>query len=463
MHKIILCFLVFVISCTVGPDYHQKDAFEDTQVAQNLQLRGTSLKISKKWYEDFNDENLNSLIAEALNQNTDIASAVGKLKQARLFLKIAKAQYLPMLNVQGGYDYMKSSKNIGLASDTDYFSLGFDSNWEIDIWGKGRRLNEQKTAEVQKAYYSLQNVKNILTAEVAAAYFALKTLEEKYRISLHNLSLQKDIFNSIKEKYEAGLSDESSYHQSLYLLEKTKALIPSLEKQMKTTSNALAVLTGRLADTFENTSEKAKSATKKIYTYNLNNLFELPTDIIRTRPDVKEAEKDMEAQNAAIGQAVAALYPNLSLSALFGFQANNVSDLIKSSSRFYGYEPSSVLPIFHWGELQNTIDLEKEKMAEAYQNYKQTILSSVQELANAIISVRKEYQANKSYQNAAYNMQKAYQAMKEKYENGLIEYAALLEVQQDLLEAQNNLADSNGQIIQKIIAFYKATGGGYNE
>ena len=176
-------------------------------MAQNLQLRGTSLKISKRWYEDFNDENLNSLIAEALNQNTDIASAVGKLKQARLFLKIAKAQYLPMLNIQGGYDYMKSSKNIGLASDTDYFSLGFDSNWEIDIWGKGRRLNEQKTAEVQKAYYSLQNVKNILTAEVAAAYFALKTLEEKYRISLHNLSLQKDIFNSIKEKYEAGLSN----------------------------------------------------------------------------------------------------------------------------------------------------------------------------------------------------------------------------------------------------------------
>lgn len=140
-----------------------------------------------------------------------------------------------------------------------------------------------------------------------------------------------------------------------------------------------------------------------------------------------------------------------------------MSDLIKSSSKAYSYQPSLTAPIFHWGELQNNINLEREKMAETYQAYRKTLLSSVEELSNAITALQKEYQANRASRNAAYNMKKAFQAMKEKYENGLIEYSSLLQVQQDLLEAETTLADSNGAIISKIIAFYKATGGGYND
>ena len=124
MPKILLMTILFLSACSVGPDYQKKDVFEDQQIAENLKLKGTSLKISKKWYRDFNDENLNALIDAALSQNSDILISVERLKQARTATKIAKVEYLPTLGLSGGYDYAKASKNIGLTADTDYFLIG---------------------------------------------------------------------------------------------------------------------------------------------------------------------------------------------------------------------------------------------------------------------------------------------------------------------------------------------------
>jgi len=462
MRKTLLFLTLALISCTVGPDYKKTSVFEDTQIASTLNLKNGGLKIDKDWYIAFHDDTLNLLIDKALKKNTNVLSALDNLRIARTTAQIAKAEYLPLLNASTGYDYTKASKNIGLTADTDYFSLGFDASWEIDFWGKGRRLNEQRKAQFKSALYSLHNVQNLITAEVANTYFTLQTLKRQRQIASHNIALQNDIFKTIESKYQSGIADESAYRQSAYLLEKTKALIYSLEEQIKASENALAVLTGQLATTTENMYQTKKNPVVRAYAYPLKNLTDLPIDIIRTRPDVRAAEQTLVAQNAAIGQAVADLYPNISISALFGWQANNISDLIKPSSKAYGYNPSAVLPLFHWGALENAAELEREKMGQAYQNYRQTILQSVEELANAITNLRKEYLSNCAKQNAFYNMQKAYIAMKEKYDNGIIEYASLLEIQQDLLEAETDVATSNGAIYQKIIAFYKATGGGYN-
>lgn len=191
-------------------------------------------------------------------------------------------------------------------------------------------------------------------------------------------------------------------------------------------------------------------------------LFNLPSDIIRSRPDVKAAERNLAAQNAAIGQAVAELYPNLSISGLFGLQSSAGSKLFNSDSKAYGYTPASVMPLFNWNKLKNNVELQKQIKAESYEAYRQTILQAVEDLSNAITSTQKEYAANKARQAAVYRMRKAFTAMREKYQNGLIEFSDLLKTEQDLLQAETDLAASNGAIYQNIIAFYKATGGGYN-
>ena len=248
------------------------------------------------------------------------------------------------------------------------------------------------------------------------------------------------------------------------MLEDTKAKIFALKHQLKAYQNALAVLTGNLPENLpEGVFKTTNNPIKKAYRFEKNKLYDLPVDIIRTRPDVKAQEKAMVAQNAAIGQAVAAVYPNVSVSALFGFQSSAGSKLFNSSGKTYGYEPSAVLPIFHWGALEKQIELEKQKMAETYQNYRQTLLNAVSELSNAIDAVQKSYAQNRFQQNATNNMRKAFSAMRKKYESGLIEYAALLTTEQNLLSSEMALVESNGSVYQNIIAFYKATGGGYNQ
>ncbi|MBQ8870418.1 MAG: TolC family protein [Alphaproteobacteria bacterium] len=463
MRKVLLLSVsILIVSCTVGPDYTEPEIYEDKQISEALKLNNTDLKISNDWYTGFDDEKLNTLINYALLNSPDVLSSIAKLRQARTLVLINRTNFLPMLNLGAEYDYAKPSKNIGLVGDTDYFQAGFDASWEIDIWGKGRRLNEQTMAQFEQELYSLRNVKSLIAAETATSFFELKNVHENLRIAKQNLKLQQDIFNNIAQKYNAGLTDKSDYNQAKYILDTTKALIPSLESNEKNLKNALAVLCGTLPDRLPVViSQIDSNPLNRVYKYNLNTLYNLPASIIRTRPDVKASERALSAQNAAIGQAVAELYPNVSLSAMLGVQSTNLSSLFNSDSKAYSYNPALNLPLFNWNKLTNNVDLQKQIKQQAYQNYRKTLLQAVEELNNSIIAVQKELERNKALRNAVYNMQEALTSMRQKYDNGLIEFSSLLQTQQNLLKAQTDLADSSANIFKNIVAFYKATGGGY--
>lgn len=464
MFKLILLSSVFTLaSCTVGPDYNRPDLYDDAQIAHSLRLQNSCTQISRNWYEQFNDDKLNQLIVHGLNNSPTIQAGIERLRQARSIAAINRTQYLPTLGADAKYDYAKASKNIGLTADTNYMQLGFDASWEIDIWGAGRRLNEQSKAQFEEAIYSLRNLKVALTAEIANTYFLLKTAQEQRRIAQNNLALQRDIYQTVKQKYDAGITDTATYNQARYVVETTKALIPQLEYQIEAYKNALSVLVGTLPDQLPvNVLDTKHNPVNTAYKFDMKRLYDLPAEIIRSRPDVQASERALAAQNAAIGQAVAQLYPNVSVTALFGVQSKAGSKLFNSNSQAYGYLPSATLPLFNWGKLQNNVELQKEIKAENLQNYRQSILNAVEELANAAKAVQTEYERNQAQRNAVYNMRQVISSMRDKYDNGLIEFSDLLKSEQDLLQAQTALAESNGTIYQNIIAFYKATGGGYN-
>lgn len=462
---ILILFCLAVTSCTVGPDYQEPSIFDDTQIKDSLKLTDTNtLRVSKDWYLLFNDETLNSLIAQALDNNPSVLQGIARLKQARTIVGINRVQYLPMLNASSGYDYAKASKNIGLAADSNFFQLGFDASWEIDIWGAGRRLNEQSMAQLQEALYNLQNIKVMIAAETANTYFSLKTSVEQLQIAKNNLKLQQEIYKTVKEKYASGLADETALNQAQYLIASTQAVIPATEYQLETYKNALAVLVGGLPDMLpDNITSTQNNIIKKAYKYDINSLYNLPASVIRNRPDVKAAERALAAQNAAIGQAVAKLYPNVTLSAMFGLQSTAGSKLFNSSSQAYSYSPSLVLPLFNWGKLQSNVKLQQYIKEETLENYRQTLLSAVEDLNNAITAAQKEATKNKYLKKATANMRTALNNIRRKYENGLVDFSQLLQTEQDLLAAENTLAVSNGALYQNIIAFYKAAGGGYSD
>lgn len=451
---------VVIAACTVGADYKYPDLYNDNKIRQELALR-QGCQPEKDWYALFGDKQLNRLIEIGLQNSTDIEIAAARLKQARALLKINQAAFLPQINGSGGYNYQKNSKNIGPTADSRYYSVGFDASWEFDLWGKGRRQNEAAFAEVVAGEYTLNNVKTVVAAELAANYINLKLALEKLRIAKQNLSLQKDIQATVASKYQSGLTDDISYNQSEYLVDSTEAQIPALQSEIEQYKNALAVVAGVLPSQLPLDDSKRSEVFISNYQFNTQSLYSLPADVIRNRPDVAAAEQNLVAQNALVGAAVADLYPNIGVSALWGYAAGGGNSLFNSKSQGYSYKPSAVLPILDWNRLQNQVEKQKQVKAEALAQYKKTVISAVAELKNAMTAVQNELKSYQAQNSALAKMQKVVNATAERYRSGLIDFSEFLTMEQNLLQAQTQNLNSRAQVFQNLVAYYKASGGGY--
>lgn len=456
-------YLLLLVSCTVGPDYKHPDIVTDEQLQKTLNLRPSNKQISLYWYKEFNDPILNNLIEKGLKQSTDIKIAIEKLHQARQNLRINNTKYLPTFDASGTYYYLKDSRiYTGEPLSTDYFQLGLDSIWEIDIWGGGRRLNEQYKALFAAASANLQNVQLALTAEITSTYIQLRHVQEQLQIARKNEVLQKSLYELIKQKYDAGLADDTTYNQAQYLLSSTRETIPQLEASENTLQNSLSVLTSTLPDTKDSQFIYPKTnIIKEPLRYNISKLYEIPVDVIRNRPDIRILEYQLMAQNAAVGQAISNMFPNVNLSAFWGYQSKNISSLIGGGSNTYNYSPTINLPIFHWGALVNNVKLQKSFAREDLQQYKQGVLEAISEIKDAAYNIEKEYQRNQETQKALAAQQEVADISTIKYKNGLIEFSEVLTAQQNLLNAQNTYIESNANLYNYITGFYKAIGGGY--
>ena len=291
----------------------------------------------------------------------------------------------------------------------------------------------------------------------------LRTTQEQIRIANQNLKLQEDIFATIKAKRQYGLVDEVTYKQAEYTVENTRSKIPNLHKQAETYANSLTILVGKLPHSLDNLLQpKKNNLIRKRFDYDLQQLYDFPIAVIRYRPDVRVAERNLHAQNALVGKAISDLYPNISLSGFIGWQAPEISGLVDRNSYGYSYTPAIKLPIFHWGQLQNQIEQQKASTLSAFFTYQNAVLNAVAEVRNVVVGIKEEYDKNASSYKSAQAQKIASDLMLKKYKNGLVEFSDVMISQQQRLSAQEQLVNSNGQIYLDIITFYKSIGGGYS-
>lgn len=450
----------FLLSCTAGPDYRKPEIFTDSELKEELNLN-KAYDVPVNWYTQLGDEQLDMLVETAVANSTDIAAAVSRLKQARYLLAVSRVGGLPIINAHGGYKYEKNSRSIGYVQDTHYYTAGFDASWELDLWGKNRRDTEAAEAQLLQAEYTLDDVRVSVAAETVSLYINLMMTMEKLRIAEHNSKLQSDIFSTVSKKYRNGLADSMTYHQAEYLLENTRSAIPELKSEAESYRNALAVLSGILPSALPVNMKKCSPLFTGTYKYDGKMVYNLPADVIRRRPDVAAAEQNLVAQNALIGKAVAELYPDISLTALWGYAASGGNSLFNSRSQGYNYAPLVTFPLLDWNRLKNNIEIQKQKKNEALTEYRHAVLNAVAELKNAMEAYQNEIKSNYSHKRAFYNMQKVAEAAKKRYLNGLIEFSELLDTEQKLLAAQNEYLESRAGIFLNLAAYYKASGGGY--
>ncbi|NCA80559.1 MAG: TolC family protein [Sphingobacteriia bacterium] len=449
--------LLIIAGCTVGPDYQRPPFFPDKQIEKTLNAKASKKNLPPL---PIHDKTLQKLTTLALKNAPDLRIALLRLRQARENMKITDVASLPTIDLDAKYNYMKESRNLGYLLEEDYYQLGADVNWEIDIFGGGRRRTEAAIANAQSA---LENVKNTwisLVAEITNTYLDLKMTQAILANTHHLLDMQTKIYDTVFSKNKTGLVNESTLRQAEIDVATIRSKIPMLEAQKKLYENTLALLVGELPTKLNHLLEtkEQKNIAFTDFSIDINPFYEIKAQVLRQRPDVRMAEENLIAQNASIGEAVAQLYPQVNLSALLGFQSYKFPKLTNRRSYGYTYVPEIILPVFHWGALMRQIKVAQLDKEIAMENYKQTLLQAVNEVKSALIDLEQENKVYLSVTESKDKKQRIAELARIQYKRGITPFADLLSAEQDFISAQNTWIQSNIQLYQNVVQYYKSIG-----
>ncbi|MBO7243895.1 MAG: efflux RND transporter permease subunit [Alphaproteobacteria bacterium] len=455
---VILILGGFLSSCQLGPDYQQPQFFTEAELkkALNTTLTKPTLFTPKA----LKDKSLDALIEKAFKNSPTYKQAFWQLRKTRAGLSIEKAGLFPTFDVSGSYNDIKNSKTMGEILNEDYYQIGLDASWELDLFGGQRRRIEAQKANVKASLYAIENMQVSLTAEVALRYLQTRTLEELVRQTKSNIRLQKEMTNIVKDKQKTGLASMLSFEQALYLLKNTSATLTELTYQLDESKNALALAVGELPGSVNDLLKKEdNSLLSRPLTFDLNEITKISATVLLNRPDVKAAEENLVAQNALVGAAIADMFPKISLSALFGFESLNWNSFLKKDSFMHTITPGITAPLFHFGALKENVEIQKAVKEEMLLAYQQTLLEAANEIKNAILALYQENRHYKLLQETYAHANMVANLMKNKYKNGLIDYTDVLQAQQNRLQAQMQMIKSLGTFYTNLIRFYKAVGG----
>jgi len=470
-----LVILALLISgCTmVGPDYVKPTAPEPEKWLESGDPQIESKEADfGQWWTVFNDPVLNTLVEAAYNQNLPLQIAGVRILEARAQLGIAfGSQYPQQQQVDAGGSVNQLSKNApnGAFSDRYFFdyqtSLG--AAWELDFWGKFRRAVQTGIANLEANIADYDDILVTLTSEVARTYVSIRTAEQRLIVTHENVKLQQRSLDIANVRFKAGAVTELDVTQATSLLRSTEATIPPLEIDLRQAKNALATLLGKLPGEIDD----MLGGVGPIPEVPAEVVVGIPAELLRRRPDIRFAERQLAAQSALIGVAKADLFPAFSLFGSLGFQSSDkvgdssnnadLGDLFKSNSFTYSAGPSVSWNIFNYGRITNSVRVQDARFQELAVNYNNTVLGAAQEVEDAMVSFLRN-------QNAVVFLAAAVKASKRsvdlstiQYREGLVDYQRVIDTQRDLTLQQDNLVATTGSVDLSLVSMYRALGGGW--
>ncbi len=464
------CLMLYFSGCAVGPDYDQVQPQSPQQWSARMEnglkpVRPAAEALSA-WWDVFDDPVLTALEKKAAEGNLDLKTAFSRLRQARLRRGISRAALFPAVDAAGLLEKQRSSQSMnpmrseyaGLDWENELYMLSFDSAWELDIFGGLRRSVEAAQAELEAGRAGLQDVLISIMAEVALNYIEARTYQRRLDITRQNLETQNKSYDLNRSRYQAGLIDELAVQQSLRNLERTRSLIPRLKSGLTAAKNRLAVLVGLSPGALE--AELTPGA--PIPVAPLEVAVGIPAEAMRRRPDIRRAERSLAAQTARIGVAAAELYPKFRLAGTIGLKAIDEENyFFDAQSRFWNIGPGVSWNIFHGGELRLNIKLQTEKQKEALIQYKSAVLRAQEEIENALTDYAKEQMREQSLEKAVAAARRVEWLARDRYKAGLVDFYNVLDAQKSLLELEDELVQSRGQVASTLAGLYKALGGGW--
>lgn len=457
----VLTFALAMQGCTVvGVDYNSPkvttpDAWS-TSLAGHVGPRDCELET---WWKGFNDPVLNQLIERTREKNPTLEIAAQGLSEARSLRGVAQSQLLP--TVFGGGEYLRNRASESLLvpipqNPSDFYSTGFDAGWEIDVFGGIRRSIEAADANVDASTEDYRDLLVILYAETALNYIEYRTLERRIVLAKRNIDAQEKTVELTQSRLDAEIAPKLDVTQATTNLKLTRSLLPVLRTQLDFARNRLAALTGGFPGSVDALLAKGGPIPVPKRGYSAG----LPCDLIRSRPDVRRAERRLAAATALIGVAEADLYPRFTLFGTFSLQSVNTSNFWDSASQAYSFGPAFSWQIFSAGRIRNNIDIQEARTEAAISNYERVVLASVEEVETSMSAVANGWDLVGELNGAVASAKETTDLVVSNYKEGLIDFQRVLDAERVRFTTEDAAAVAQGQVAKNYIALYKFLGGG---
>ncbi|HEU0179109.1 MAG TPA: efflux transporter outer membrane subunit [Blastocatellia bacterium] len=453
-------------ACTVGPKYKRPDAPVAARwdVAEPWRESAPSDSLPKgQWWAVFSDDDLNNLEQQALTANESIKAASAHLEQARALAAIQVAYVFPQFSTAPSAERQRLSGNRPTngvpttlsAATQNNFTLPFTVSYEADLFGGRRRSIESAQANYQASAADLENVRLMITSELAGDYFSLRQLDAQYAILDHTVSTLTEGLKLVDARHKGGVASGLDVAQEETLLHSTRTQAILIQQQRKQFEDAIAVLTNHPAPDFH-LSPKPYDAEPPAINAGL------PSDLLERRPDIAEAEREMAAANAQIGVARAAYFPSLNLFGSGGWQAANIAKLANVQSTFWAVGANVAETIFSGGARRAQVQYAQSGYDAAVANYRGSVLNALREVQDALTGLAVLSDAQKSQQEAVDSARRTVDIANNRYVGGLVSYLDVVNAQQTLLNDENQMAVIRGQKLVNSVLLVKALGGGWD-
>jgi NodT family efflux transporter outer membrane factor (OMF) lipoprotein len=446
---------------TAGPDYKPPTTATPTNWSSTLTagLSGApaDTNLLSQWWTVFKDPTLSDLIQRARAGNLDLRQAEARVREARAQRGIAKAALFPTVNASAAANRTVSSKEAGNGQSSDSYAAGFDASWELDIFGGKRRNLESANASWQASVESLNDVLVSLLAEVALNYVEVRSDQALLGITESNVTARAETYDITRWRHEAGLTTQLDEEQAKASLEQVRAQVPSLRTSLEQAKYRLAVLLGQPPGALTELLRQPQD----VPLAPANVAVGVPADSLRHRPDVRSAERKLAAQTAQIGVAEAQRYPSFSLLGSIGVESLAFVNLYSAGARAAQGAAKAAWTLFDGGSIRQNIKLQTALQEEALSYYESTVLTALQDVENALLAYANEQGRRDSLALAVQSGQNAFELARYQYSSGLVSFQTVLDTQQTMLSAQDQLAISEAKVTSNLISLYKALGGGW--
>ncbi|WP_407658811.1 efflux transporter outer membrane subunit [Methylococcus geothermalis] len=469
VRRLSACLLgaVFTACAPVGPDYRRPDTVmpERWQEARPP-AAARSEAVGADWWQAFGDPVLNRLIREAMLANLDLKQTYTRIRAAREQRIVAIANGLPIvsnkesvsrrLNNAGQSGAGGQPGGVGFGNNIDIFQLGFDVQWEVDLFGGIRRSIEAAEANMEAEVENSRAVLVTLLGDVARAYIEMRSDQRLLDVSQANLKLQLETARLMRIRYQAGLSDSLAAVQAEALAAQTQAQLPVYEAARKQAQHQLELLLGKPPGALRallDPEQPVPEAPDRI-------LLELPSELLRRRPDIRRAERQLAAATAQVGIATADLYPKFNIAAFLGFQNMKITD-VTALSKSWSAAGTLTTPLFNWGKIRANIDAKKAQQEQSFLAYQSAVLGALKDVEDALVAYAQEKARRAALEQAVASNRLALKLSKERYRSGLTSFLNVLDSERAVYSAESDLVQSQASVSADLVSLYKALGGGW--